>query len=315
MEGTSIKKVLVTGGAGFIGSHVTELLCNKNFDVSVIDDLSFGYENFIDKRAKFIKGSIGDANLLERVVDGVDVVIHLAASSIISLSYQRPEEYFQNNLTNGVKLLETMRKMGVKKIINSSTAAVYGEQKKMPISEDAPKSPINIYGASKLAFEQALQGYCSSFDIESVSLRYFNAYGSRDEQKPATRAVPVWINAILCDKEIPLYWNGQQKRDYIFVKDIAQAHLDVMDLSGCNVFNIGSGSGVFMMEVLNVIEKILGKKAKIKQMGERKGDPMELIADTTKIRKSVNWKPRYNLEQGLKETIKYYESIYNSKLH
>lgn len=308
MERTKMK-IVVTGGAGFIGSHITELLCDLNFDVLVVDNLSFGYKNFVDKRAVFVEGNVGDKKLMRQVLRGADAVIHLAASSIIKFSYEDPESYFQNNLINGVALLDAMREEKVKKIIFSSTAAVYGIPTNTPINEDDPKNPINAYGASKLAFEEALKAYYHMFGIESVSLRYFNAYGPRDEQKPATRAVPMWIKAILSDKPVEVYWQAKQIRDYVFVKDIAQAHVSVLSAKGYNIYNIGSGKGVVMKDIINNIENIVGRKLKIIDKGERKGDPNELIADISKIQKEFGWKPKVSLVEGLKQTIVYYQNV------
>ena len=303
-------KVLVTGGAGFIGSHVTELLCDKGVGVIVVDDLSSGFNKFVDKRAKFVKASIGNEKLMASLLKKVDVVIHLAASSIIKSSYERPLEYFENNVVNGVKLLEAMRKAGVKKIINSSTAAVYGEPKRVPIKEEDAKNPISPYGVSKLAFENALSAYYHSFGIESVSLRYFNAYGPRDEQKPASRAVAIWIKAALKGKPLPLYWKGEQIRDYVYVGDIARVHLEVMNIGGINFFNIGSGNGIKMRDVLSALEEIVGKKLKVVDKGERRGDPQKLYADISKIKKEVGWRPKVSLQEGLSKTFEYYKSVY-----
>lgn len=303
-----VKNILITGGAGFIGSHVTELFCDHGFNVTVIDDLRFGYKKFVDKRAKFLKTSLENTKGLNRALEGVDAVIHLAASSIISFSYIRPLEYFENNLINGIRLLEAMRKKGVKKIINSSTSSVYGQPKKTPIKENDATNPLNAYSASKLAFEQALTSYYNSYGVESVSLRYYNAYGPRDEQKPVTRAIPMWIGAILKNKPVPWYWKGSQIRDYVYVKDIAQAHLDVLKLKGIHCFNIGSGQGIIMKDVLKTLESVVGKKLETIDMGERKGDPMKTFADIGKIKRVVGWFPKISLEEGLRETFEYYKN-------
>lgn len=313
MKNRQERSILVTGGAGFIGSHITELLCDKGYDVTVVDDLRFGYKEFIDKRANFLQISLEDSKAIENALVGVGVVMHLAASSIISFSYVRPLEYFENNLVNGIKLLEAMKKRGVKKIIYSSTSSVYGEPKKVPIKEDDPTNPLNAYAASKLAFEQALISYYHSFGIESVSLRYYNAYGPRDEQKPRTRAVPMWIEAVLDNKPIPWYWQGRQIRDYVYVKDIAEAHIAVMILQGLYCFNIGSGTGVVMGDVFKTLERVVGKKLETVDMGKRKGDPMKSFADISKIKKLVGWEPRVTLEEGLRETFEYYKKKKHEK--
>lgn len=300
--------ILVTGGAGFIGSHITELLCNNKHTVNVIDDLRYGYRELVDKRANFFKAPLEDSRSLGKAMNNVDVVIHLAASSIIKFSYDKPLEYFENNLINGIKLLEVMRKKGVKKIVYSSTSSVHGNPNKVPVKEEDATNPLNAYAASKLAFEHALVSYYHSYGIESVSLRYFNVYGPRDEQRPRTRAIPMWIEAILDNKPIPWYWNGQQVRDYIYVTDVARAHLEVMKLKGIHIFNIGSGKGIRMRDVFKTLEKIVGTKLTTLDLGERKGDPMRCFADVTKIKKVVEWNPQVSLAKGLRLTLKYYKS-------
>lgn len=301
------EKIVITGGAGFIGSHVVQLFCDKGYDVYVIDDLSFGFEKFIDPRSHFVKARIQDEKILDKVLPGASAVIHLAASSIIKLSFDGPSEYFENNIIGGVKLLESMRKNGIKKIIFSSSAAIYGEPKKIPISEDDEKHPSNPYGASKLAFEHILEAYYHSFGLESVSLRYFNVYGPRDEQIPATRAIPIWIKSILLGKPIPLYWEGKQKRDYIFVSDVAKAHLKALALSGNHYLNIGSGDGVVMRDIIKLLERLTKRQVKVEKKGERLGDPQVLVTDIALAKRLLRWEPKISLEEGLKKAIKYYK--------
>ncbi|HEV2339369.1 MAG TPA: NAD-dependent epimerase/dehydratase family protein, partial [Patescibacteria group bacterium] len=254
------KKIVITGGAGFIGSHITKLFCDEGYEVVVVDDLSFGHKKFVDLRATLVQGKIGDKKMMKTVLEGTHEVIHLAASSIIKFSFEQPEAYYANNVMQGIALLEIMRETGVKKIIYSSTAAVYGLSEKQPVKESDPKEPITIYGSSKLAFEYALQAYYHSFGIESVSLRYFNVYGPNDEQQPATRAVPIWIRSLLSNKPLPVFWQGKQLRDYIFVEDVARAHKAVLDASGCRVYNIGCGNGVLMSDIVNTLGDITGKQ-------------------------------------------------------
>lgn len=305
-------KIVVTGGAGFIGSHVTKLFCDRGCRVVVIDDLSFGFKKFVDPRAEFVKGSIGSKSLIEKVLRGAEAVIHLAASSIIKFSLEDPIGYFKNNLMNGLVLLEAMKKNNVFKIIYASTAAVYGEPRHIPIKEDDLKNPITPYGSSKLAFEKALQSYYYAFGINSTSLRFFNAYGPNDEQYPATRAVPIWIKAALTNKPLLLYWHGQQKRDYIFAEDIAQAFWQVLKLKGCRFYNLGNGQGVWMRDIIKHLEEIIGRKLEVKNIGERPGDPKFLVADISKIKKEVGWLPLVGLKKGLKKTLDYYNIGLNS---
>jgi len=207
-----------------------------------------------------------------------------------------------------INLLEGMRKNKVKHIVSSSSAAVYGEPEMIPVKEDSVKQPLQPYGGSKLAVEAVLSSYYHSFGINSTSLRFFNAYGPFDEMKPVTRAVPNWIKQVLNNQPISLYWKGKQLRDYVFVEDIARAHLAVMNLPGYNYFNVGSGKGIFMIDLLESIFKAIGKQTPITDLGERPGDPMSLVADTTKIEKAIGWKPSFSLDEGIKLTVDYFKN-------
>lgn len=300
-------KALVTGGAGFIGYNLIKFLCDRGWEVTVVDDLSSGIERKFNKSVKFFKATIGNTELLDKLVAGQNVIFHLAATGIIKLSLENPVLYFENNLINGIKLLEAMRKHGVKKIIYSSSSGVYGEPLRTPIKEKDPTNPINPYGAAKLAFEDALSAYAHSFGMNATCLRYYNVYGPGDEQRPATRAVPNWIRSALRSEPLTLYWGGKQEKDYIFVEDVARANLIAAEkCRGFNVYNVGSGEGVLMIDLAKKLERVFGKKLEIKQMGERAGDPSILIADISKIQNELGWKPLVGLEEGLKRTIEYY---------
>ncbi|MBU2575471.1 NAD-dependent epimerase/dehydratase family protein [Patescibacteria group bacterium] len=304
-------KALVTGGAGFIGSNLTTYLCDHGYKVDVIDDSSSNNRTTIDKRANLINDSIANVALLEELLDGKDVVFHLAATGIIELSIKNPPAYFENNLMNGIKLLDAMRKKGVKKIVYSSSSGVYGEPKRVPIREDDVKEPFNPYGATKYAFEHVLSSYYHSFGIESVSLRYYNVYGPGDEQSPVTRAVPKWIKAALKDDPLTLYWGGKQKKDYVFVEDVARANLLSAERGkGCSFYNVGSGYGCWMYDLAKILEEVFGKKLNIQQAGERAGDPTFLIADISRIKKELGWEPKIDLKAGLARTIEYYRDNY-----
>ncbi|MDD5193718.1 MAG: GDP-mannose 4,6-dehydratase [Candidatus Nanoarchaeia archaeon] len=305
-------KILVTGGAGFIGSHVTELLCNQNHDVTVFDDLSKGYREFIDKRAKFIHASLENRDAIEKALQGIDAVVHLAAESIIKYSIDNPHETFRRNIMYLVNLLEAMRKNNVKYLVFSSSAAVYGEIKDTkPVKEDNKKEPMQPYGASKLSAEVILSSYYHCFNINSVSLRYFNVYGPRDCQLPVTRAVPNWFKAVIKEQPVGLNWAGKQIRDYIFVKDVAQAHLEVLGKEGYRQYNIGSGTGNSMLEILNAVFDACNKKTEILDLGERPGDPNYLVADTSKILNEIGWKPRFSLKEGMRLTYDFYKDSKN----
>lgn len=303
------KKVLVTGGAGFIGSNLVKCLCDDGYEVLVVDDLSSGFRHLVDKRAEFFEGSIADQTLLLHLLSGTAVVFHLAATSTVTYSMSNPKLYFENNFMNGIQLLEAMRKTGIKKMVYASSAASYNGLKRAPIAEDDPIGPINPYGASKLAFEHAMSAYFHSFGMEGIALRFFNVYGPNDEQPNSTRAIPMWLEAALRGDEVPYYWKGKQKRDYVFVEDVARAlALAAKNVCGFNVYNVGNGKGIWMIDILRNIERILNKKLALKDMGLRPGDPKYAIADTRKIRKELGWKPRVGLDEGLRRTIDYYKS-------
>ncbi|MEM2956388.1 MAG: GDP-mannose 4,6-dehydratase [Candidatus Pacearchaeota archaeon] len=301
-------KVLVTGGAGFIGSHVTELLCDKGYEVTVFDDLSTGYEEYVDKRARFVKASLTDKEAIKNALKEHNAVIHLAAESVIEFSMKNPEKTLKNNINNTINLLEAMRQNNIESLVFSSSAAVYGNpSENKPIKEDTKKNPINPYGASKLIDEELLNVYYNCFNINSVALRYYNVYGPRDDQTPVTRAVPKWFKAVLTNKPIILNWEGKQIRDYIFVKDVAEAHLAVLGKKGCLQYNIGSGKGNSMLEILESVFKTCNKRTEIIDAGERRGDPDYLVADISKIKKEIGWEPKTTLEEGMKITYDFYK--------
>jgi UDP-glucose 4-epimerase len=299
-------RVLVTGGAGFIGSNLVRLLCDDAHDVIVVDDLSFGYREFVDPRATFVQGLYDDPAILDAHLPGTDVVMHFAASSIIQFAFERPLEYFENNFNRAVRLLEAMRKHDVRRIVASSTASVYGEPVRIPIDEDDPKNPAQAYGASKLAFEAALSAYYHAYGISSTAFRYFNAYGPRDEQRPVTRAVPRWIRAALKDEPIVMFWGGDQFRDYVYVDDIARAHMLAMHVDGCRRYNLGNGNGVLMRELAEEIVEAVGSRSRLIDGGERPGDPTRLVASIDRVRRELGWEPRMSRVEGIRRTVEFF---------
>ena len=302
-------KILITGGAGFIGSHTVNAFLDAGYDVTVYDDLSKGYREYVDKRATFVQKKLEDFEALQKAMQDHDGVIHFAAESIIEDSIRDPVKTLGKNFNNALHVLEAMRLTGVKKIVASSSAAVYGETGNKPVQEDAMKEPLQPYGASKLAVEAMFSAYHHAYGMDCVSLRYFNVYGPRDDQLPVTRAVPNWVKAILLNKKIKLYWKGKQLRDYIYVKDVALAHLVAFEkCKGLHAYNIGSGSGNMMMDILEAVFTATGKRVPIEDLGERPGDPNRLVADISKIQKALGWKPKVSLAEGMKETVEFYQT-------
>jgi UDP-glucose 4-epimerase len=296
-------KLLVTGGAGFIGSRIATQLIEANHHVTIYDNLTTGLKTAIPDGAHLIVGDIRDPDTLRTAVEGQDAVIHLAAQALVPESVADPQKAFDINLGGGQNLLEAMRAAGVSKLVHSSTAAVYGIPRHIPVHEDDPKLPINPYGATKYAFEQLLHAYHVSFGLSVVMFRYFNPYGPTEAHDPETHAIPNFINAAISGKPVPLDWDGQQTRDFFYVDDIARAHVMGLARNGFETYNLGSGTGEKVRDVVEKIFELTGSRSSINDLGERAGDPPELLADTSKARDELGWAPQISLEEGLKRTI------------
>lgn len=296
-------KILVTGGAGFVGSRVVEYLLRADHSVTVFDNLSTGHAHVVPEAATLIEADLRDAAAVHNAVEGHDAVIHLAAQALVPESVADPQKAFDINLVGGFNLIEAMRKHGVKRIVHSSTAAVYGTPERVPIHEDDRKLPINPYGSTKLAFEALLHSYHAAYGFDVTMFRYFNPYGPHEQHDPETHAIPNFIRAALDGTPVPLYWKGEPVRDFFFVDDIARAHVMGLSKDGFNVYNLGSGNGVKVGEVVETIFSITGSRSEIADLGERPGDPMQLLADTTRVREELGWKPEVSIEDGLRETV------------
>jgi UDP-glucose 4-epimerase len=300
-------KILITGGAGFIGSHISKLLLNQGEQVVIYDNLSRGYEDSIDSRATLIKGDLVDKSSLVAALKGVDSVIHMASLALVEESTKEPLLYGQNNIIGSINLLEAMREVGVKRIVFSSSACVYGTPKSLPITEDLPNSSANPYGASKIAVEQFLQAYHYLHSFDVTILRYFNPYGPQERHLPETHAIPNFIKAALKKEPIPLFWKGEQVRDFIYVEDLAEAHIAPLKLSGFNIFNVGTEKGVKVIDVVNTLSDILGYKVEINDLGERAGDVAATYASSAKLHQATGWKAKVGLEEGLRRTVDWFK--------
>lgn len=302
-------KVLVTGGAGFIGSHVVKLLLDQNHQVTIIDNLSNGNQDLVDPRADFIKANILDHPTIEKIIPGHNVVIHMASLIEVGESVKKPAEFAENNILGTVKLLEAMRKSGVKKIIFSSSACVYGKPKKMPITEsDNLGEQENPYGLTKVSMEQFCKLYHNLYGFDVTILRYFNPYGPGELHTPETHAIPNFVKNALNKQPIPLYWKGRQIRDFIYIDDLALAHILPLTKSGLHVYNVGTETGSRIIDVVKKIFQIVGYEVPYEDRGDRKGDVPELVASSTKIKNELGWEPKINLEEGLKKTIDFFRS-------
>ncbi len=302
-------KILVTGGAGFIGCAVTKLLLDQNHTVTILDNLSHGHQEFIDERADFIKADILDEVRLMEILPGHDAVIHMSSLIEVGESVKNPVEFTQNNILGTVKLLEAMRKTNVKKIIFSSSACVYGKPIKIPITEEDPLGEQeNPYGLTKVSMEQFCQLYHNLYNFDVVILRYFNPYGPFELHTPETHAIPNFIKAVLQKRPIPLFWKGEQIRDFIYIDDLTLAHVITLPLSGLHIYNIGTETGSKVIDVVKKIFEITGQEVEIEDKGERKGDVAELVASAQKLKDELGWEAKTDLDEGLKKTIDFFHS-------
>ncbi len=308
------RTILVTGGAGYIGSHTTHELLRRGFDVVVYDSLEKGHAQSLPKEAKLIIGSTADIKKLERAIENYrpSAVMHFAAYAEVGESAVNPRKYYKNNLLNSINLTKVMLKLGMNKLIFSSTAAVYGQPKTTPITEDAEKEPINNYGISKYCFEEYLK---SCEKITSITLRYFNAagaaYGIGEDHNPETHLIPLAIKATLNQEEMKIFGkdyetpDGTCIRDYVHVLDIADAHIRALQIllkvdkgsGGIEHYNLGTGKGNSVLEVIDTTEKVTGKKIPRIFCERRQGDPAVLVASYDKIKRDLGWEPRRNLEE------------------
>ena len=311
------QKLLITGGAGFIGSVLTAYLLDNGYEVVVVDDLSTGHSKRLDSRAILIQASSLDKPALVAALVGVNTVIHCAAKSLVEESVSSPELYHQVNTEGTGVLLEAMKEVQVLNIIFSSTAAVYGDSKIQPITESSEIKPVNPYGKSKIEAEQLISTFCSN-GFAGITFRYFNVAGSYqsstgqlhiEDHKNETHLIPKILKNYMKNKEksqVEIYgdnWptkDGSCVRDYLHVLDLAHAHLLALDalVAGENkVFNLGSGSGYSVFEVVNEIENVVGGKLNKVVAPNRPGDPPVLLADIDKARKELSWIPKANLNQ------------------
>ncbi|MDI6711245.1 MAG: UDP-glucose 4-epimerase GalE [Bacillota bacterium] len=303
-------KVLVTGGAGYIGSHVVKELLARGYRTVTLDDLRKGHRAAVAGGA-FIEGDCGDAELVARVCReyGVEAAVHLAADSLVGESMADPARYCRNNLAGGIGLLDVLLACGVRRFIFSSTAAVYGEPEEVPITEEHPTRPVNVYGATKFVFEQILEWYDRAYGLRYVSLRYFNAAGADEsgeigeDHRPETHLVPIVLQAALGKRDKVTVFgddyptpDGTCVRDYIHVTDLAQAHVLALEalLAGrpSAVYNLGSERGHSVREVIETARRVTGREIPVETGPRRAGDPAVLVAGSARIRRELGWAPR-----------------------
>lgn len=304
--------ILVCGGAGYIGSHMVKLLIEKGEEVIVIDNLVNGHKESLSKGAKFCKGDLRDESFLDEVFseNDIEAVIHFAAYSIVPQSVKEPIDYYENNVYGTMCLLKAMVNHDVKKIVFSSTAAVYGEPERIPIKEVDPKNPTNTYGQTKLAMENMIKRIEIAHDIKYIALRYFNVAGASEDGKigeshsPETHLIPLILQVPLGKREkIYIFGDdyetrdGSCVRDYVHVMDLVEAHklaLDKLrDGADSNVYNLGSGEGFSVKEMIEAARKVTGHAIPAEIADRRAGDPATLIASSDRARQELNWRPKF----------------------
>ena len=300
-------KIFVTGGAGYIGSVCVEELLNARHQVFVIDNLSEGHRQAVDARAEFIEGDLADRPLLFKTLERLrpDAVMHFSGNALVPESMVNPGKYFHNNVANGITLLDACVHTGVGRLVFSSTCAIFGLPKNVPIAEDAPKQPINPYGESKLMFERILEWYDRQHGLRSVCLRYFNAAGATrsfgEHHRQETHLIPNVLKVALGQKpHIEIFGNdyptpdGTCIRDYIHIVDLAHAHMLALKCETSGVFNLGSGDGYSVRQVIDAARQVTGHKIPVVECPRRAGDPPKLVADSTKIHEVLGWKAQFD---------------------
>lgn len=301
-------RVLVTGGAGYIGSHTVRLLLARGHDATVLDSLVYGHRAAVPD-GRLVVGDMADPAVLDRALAGAEAVVHFAAFAYVGESVKDPAKYYANNLVATLAVLDACRRHGVQKFVFSSTCATYGVPTAVPITEAEKQDPINPYGNTKLAVERVLADYAGAYPFGYCALRYFNAAGASpdgtigEDHDPETHLIPLVIAAATgkrphvevfgTDYPTP---DGTCVRDYIHVDDLAEAHILALDKVGPGVqlkYNVGTGRGYSVREVVRAVEEVTGLKVPVKEGPRRAGDPPELVADASKIGRELGWAPKY----------------------
>lgn len=329
--------ILVTGGAGYIGSHCVLGLLDKGFDVVIFDNLSTGHIETVEKLKKygnveFVKGNLQNISEINALFNQykIEAVIHFAAFSQVGESVKNPQKYYLNNVCGTLNLLSSMLEHDVKHIVFSSTAATYGEPEYIPIDENHPQNPINPYGQTKLMIEKIMDDYDRAYGLKSVRLRYFNVAGADSQTRigewhdPETHLIPNILKSTFGEnKSFKLFGtdydtkDGTCVRDYINVEDLVQAHILALNYlkngGETNYFNLGTNDGNTNLEVFASCEKITGKKINLEKCPRRDGDPASLVADNTKAKNILNWNPQHNIEYSVDKAYEW-EKVLNERL-
>jgi UDP-glucose 4-epimerase len=299
-----VSHVLVTGGAGFIGSNIVRLLLDRGHQVVVLDDLSSGYRSNLDAlpAARLVEGDVRNAADVDSAIAGCEVVLHLAASVGNTRSIEHPLDDAGINVIGTLTVLEAARRHGVRKLVFSSSAGIFGELKTVPIREDHPVEPDTPYGASKLAAEKLCLAYAKLYELECVCLRYFNVYGVNQRYDAYGNVIPIFAHRMLRDLPITVFGDGEQTRDFVNVRDVAEAnYLAAMNRGVSGAFNLGSGTRVTVNALVALMAEAGGLTPAVEHGPPRKGDVRHSLADVSQARALLGFEPRVGLEDGLRE--------------
>ena len=304
--------IIVTGGSGFLGRHLIPALIKEGHKVKNIDLKPHPHQY-----PTVIKDVQDKQAMVEEVKDA-DVVFHLASLIEAGESVKNPQKFVDFNIDGTISVLEAMRINGIKNFLFSSSAAIYGEPIQVPIKEDDRTIPINPYGMTKLAMEGLLSSYVKAHGFAGAALRYFNLYGPQEHHQPETHAIPRFIKQIYNDEEVTVWGSGEHQRDYIFISDIVDAHIKALNYTMENkgqyhYFNLSTQRPKSVAEIVQLIENVMNKKAKIKHHPERPGDPLVLTADASKAKELLKWESQINIDDGLKRTVGYFMDLWKKE--
>ncbi len=304
-------RVVVTGGAGFIGSATAEVLLMKGYEVLIYDNLYSGSKENIPHGAELVIGDIRNFDKLMEALRGAWGVVHLAAIVSIEEALQDPWKAARVNVEGTLNVLEACRKLEIERLVYASSCAVYGDPITLPVNEEHPLKPKNVYGASKLSGEALVNAYAETYGLKSISLRYFNVYGPRMHGGPYAGVIHKFITAALEGEPLVIYGDGMQTRDFIYVYDVARANVAALKSRATGQFNIGTGRSVTIKELAHMILELTKSSSPVRHGPTRPGDIRHSRADITRAVNELKWEPKVKLEEGLADTISYYRSRYS----
>jgi len=297
-------KALVTGGAGFIGSNLVELLLGEGHDVVILDDLSSGYAENLTPDATFVEGDVSAPGVAESAAAGCDVIFHLAASVGNTRSIDNPVRDSEINVIGTLRVLEAARSHGINRVVASSSAGIFGELKTLPIAEDHPQDPDSPYGASKLAEEKMCLVYNKLYGMKNVALRYFNVFGLRQRYDAYGNVIPIFAEKMLRHQTVTIFGDGEQTRDFVHAADVARAnYLAGMSDSAAGAFNIGSGTRISINALAEMMARLIGEDSEIVHGDPRPGDVRDSLASVAAAKASFGFVPSVDFEQGLAEYL------------